>query len=1057
MAYAITPSRPRRCSSLHPAVSPDRYIPQARNEYEILSPLSAEGDRHNLSAATTITPSQSGPASGVSSHKERHAGPLFQFSSPLAVQSHRKKTLSISAARGPAIEDVTASVEDGEGEEGWSKDVARKKTLPSAPTRVLDAPGLLNDFYTSPLTASSKGVLAVALGETVYTVEKEEEVEVLLTLDENVSCMSFDEDGDKLAVASGVSSLRIVDMRQSSKPSITVRDSLKERHAALVAWASRHNSHLLAVAFHTPNMYWDRVIDYSSLITLLDSRYGYSEIAKVNTTQLGKICAMQWSPCGYMLAAGGNDNTLTVWRFIPPIRKRTKITSSTPSSPPSSQREGEGKEGEEGESSLLSGGCEGDVMCESEWTGERAGMIREGGRRRSGEEREEDDQIFRVCDEGAVRRRRTKERRGSDPACYPPPSLFSFSATTAAAGGGTTSSTASGISSAKRKEEGEDDDENEEERHTRSLVDELSAISPSLIRRRQRSEEGARRSTRRSLFGEEEEGESEGVSSTLPFIDYAPSMDGSEESGSGVSGGVPIGGGGGGGERWLWGWGSGEGEGGGERRGENRELDELDESEIRATTDMEERGRREGEEEEDGEGEGEGEREGERSGEEGGEMMMIDTSFLDEDDSVVKMGEREGMVVDRVEGERAEKRGGERGGEGEKEEEEARSPSPAEIAIPTTTSSTRSSGAGGGWMDGWRDREWRVKRQMSTVEEGEERDEAERAGGSEVESGGGEEETPSPSNTMVGANEGDLNEAFISPPPSSTYLYSSPPPAVPSPIPASSPPSIHERQDRRGGGRGSAFTPMSVPRHTSSPFSARPPLHRHHTGHRRSISDGSRLLSVTHRRSTAMGEMGVGEGEEEEQRWERRRGRSMIERWEGEREREREMREKKKSRVVIVKEANVRCIFSTHEHKAAIKALAWSPEGGGILASGGGAMDRQIIIWNVIDGRKLRWIDTGNQICSLLWSITTNELVTTESGTNTVSLWNASSLDRIAAFPFHRSRVLYSVLMPAGDKVVAAGADSILSFWDLFPRRYEKKVKKHGSNLLDFTSGSPIR
>ena len=40
--------------------------------------------------------------------------------------------------------------------------------IPSAPSRILDAPGMMDDYYLNLLSWSDTNVLAVALSETVY-------------------------------------------------------------------------------------------------------------------------------------------------------------------------------------------------------------------------------------------------------------------------------------------------------------------------------------------------------------------------------------------------------------------------------------------------------------------------------------------------------------------------------------------------------------------------------------------------------------------------------------------------------------------------------------------------------------------------------------------------------------------------------------------------------------------------------------------------------------------------------------------------------------------------
>lgn len=56
-------------------------------------------------------------------------------------------------------------------------------------------------------------------------------------------------------------------------------------------------------------------------------------------------------------------------------------------------------------------------------------------------------------------------------------------------------------------------------------------------------------------------------------------------------------------------------------------------------------------------------------------------------------------------------------------------------------------------------------------------------------------------------------------------------------------------------------------------------------------------------------------------------------------------------------------------------AIAWSPHHHGLLASGGGTADRRIRFWNTLTGQPMQCIDTGSQVCNLIWSKHTQEFV----------------------------------------------------------------------------------
>jgi cell division cycle 20-like protein 1 (cofactor of APC complex) len=86
-------------------------------------------------------------------------------------------------------------------------------------------------------------------------------------------------------------------------------------------------------------------------------------------------------------------------------------------------------------------------------------------------------------------------------------------------------------------------------------------------------------------------------------------------------------------------------------------------------------------------------------------------------------------------------------------------------------------------------------------------------------------------------------------------------------------------------------------------------------------------------------------------------------------------------------------ISKFNQHSAAVKALAWSPHTHGILASGGGSADRTIKFWNTLDGTMLDSIDTGSQVCNLMFSKTTKELVSTHGySNNEIIVWKYPSL-----------------------------------------------------------------
>ena len=56
-------------------------------------------------------------------------------------------------------------------------------------------------------------------------------------------------------------------------------------------------------------------------------------------------------------------------------------------------------------------------------------------------------------------------------------------------------------------------------------------------------------------------------------------------------------------------------------------------------------------------------------------------------------------------------------------------------------------------------------------------------------------------------------------------------------------------------------------------------------------------------------------------------------------------------------------------------AIAWSPHHRGLLATGGGATDRCIHIWDSLTGQAVKRVDTGSQVSNVAWSKHSHELV----------------------------------------------------------------------------------
>ncbi|KFK31387.1 hypothetical protein AALP_AA6G105400 [Arabis alpina] len=153
-------------------------------------------------------------------------------------------------------------------------------------------------------------------------------------------------------------------------------------------------------------------------------------------------------------------------------------------------------------------------------------------------------------------------------------------------------------------------------------------------------------------------------------------------------------------------------------------------------------------------------------------------------------------------------------------------------------------------------------------------------------------------------------------------------------------------------------------------------------------------------------------------------------------------------RSVASSNSTMQWLHRLEEHTSAVKALAWCPFQANLLATGGGGGDRTIKFWNTHTGACLNSVDTGSQVCSLLWSKNERELLSSHGFTqNQLTLWKYPSMVKMAELTGHTSRVLYMAQSPDGCTVASAAGDETLRFWNVFgvPETAKKPAPKAAS------------
>lgn len=171
--------------------------------------------------------------------------------------------------------------------------------IPSAPSRILDAPDLLDDYYLNLLSWSDTNVLSVVLGQTVYLWNASSgDIQELCTYDRSeesyISSVSWvQQGGGHIALGTSDGTVELWDVHAGKK--LRTMDGHGDRVGAL-SW----NQHILSSGGR------------DSVVVNHDVRVSRHNIATLSGHDQ-EVCGLSWSPDGSTLASGGNDNKLCLW------------------------------------------------------------------------------------------------------------------------------------------------------------------------------------------------------------------------------------------------------------------------------------------------------------------------------------------------------------------------------------------------------------------------------------------------------------------------------------------------------------------------------------------------------------------------------------------------------------------------------------------------------------------------------------------------------------------------------------------------------------------------
>eukprot|EP01119_Soliformovum_irregulare_P014962 TRINITY_DN4152_c0_g1_i5.p1 TRINITY_DN4152_c0_g1~~TRINITY_DN4152_c0_g1_i5.p1 ORF type:complete len:468 (+),score=99.03 TRINITY_DN4152_c0_g1_i5:266-1669(+) len=167
------------------------------------------------------------------------------------------------------------------------------RTISTEALDILDASGVVNNYYSNILDWSSQNIVAVALGESVHLVNvTSAETTVLTELEDEVASLNWAQGGN-LAIGLKHGCVELWDANQEVR--VNKLRGNQGRVGAL-SW----NGPILSAG------------SMSGIITNYDVRCR-SPLVSTFDGHSSEICGLKWNANGTALASGGNDDLVNVW------------------------------------------------------------------------------------------------------------------------------------------------------------------------------------------------------------------------------------------------------------------------------------------------------------------------------------------------------------------------------------------------------------------------------------------------------------------------------------------------------------------------------------------------------------------------------------------------------------------------------------------------------------------------------------------------------------------------------------------------------------------------
>ncbi|KAG5458505.1 MAG: WD40-repeat-containing domain protein, partial [Olpidium bornovanus] len=182
-----------------------------------------------------------------------------------------------------------------------------RRRILQTPERVLDAPGMVDDYYLNLLDWSCRNMLAVGLDRSVYLWNADSGDVLPLctsTTPEPITSLRWVADGSHLAIGTYEGDTQIWDVEAQAK----VRSMTgHQARVGVLAW----NEHILSSGCRDGSIHNH------------DVRVAQHRVAEL-LSHTGEVCGLAWKSDGHQLASGANDNLINIWDVSSSLPRFTK-------------------------------------------------------------------------------------------------------------------------------------------------------------------------------------------------------------------------------------------------------------------------------------------------------------------------------------------------------------------------------------------------------------------------------------------------------------------------------------------------------------------------------------------------------------------------------------------------------------------------------------------------------------------------------------------------------------------------------------------------------------